>query len=122
MSKQITNYKFGEVKIDETTYTSDLAVCSNGFIAPWKREKGHDLRIEDLTYYLYLEPSVLIVGTGMYGVMKVSKKVKYQLFESMPDTTFSFLKTGEAIYSYNYWCENYKGQKKLVLGAFHLYC
>ena len=72
---QIELYEFGKVNISGRTYTSDILI-SGGVICDWWRKEGHLLQVPDLDEIWKHAPSVLIVGTGVSGVMKVSDEVE----------------------------------------------
>ena len=41
----------------------------------WIRKKGHFLSLSDLDSVISYKPDILIIGTGMYGLMKVDKNL-----------------------------------------------
>lgn len=71
----IDSYQFGEIVIDGTTYKSDCLIMNDSVNPDWWRKQGHLLAIEDLESVIDTKPSVLIVGCGASGLMKVSKDV-----------------------------------------------
>ena len=68
---EIQDYKFGKIIIDGRTYTSDLIIAPRRIHDSWWRKQGHSLCLDDLTEVLNSDPTVLIVGTGSSGAMKV---------------------------------------------------
>ena len=74
---KIDSYQFGEIKIDEETYTSDVIIFSNRVQANWWRKEGHKVALEDLDTILAQKPSVdlLLIGMGAYGAMKIPQSV-----------------------------------------------
>ena len=67
----IESYKFGEIVIDGTTYTSDVIIYPDNVNDKWWRKEGHLLQKDDLTDVIRYEPDIIIVGTGEPGLMKV---------------------------------------------------
>lgn len=75
---RITHYSFGTITIDGHTYASDVIIYLDRVDSKWRRKEGHLLQIEDLADIMTAKPSVLIIGTGASGLMKVpGKTLKY---------------------------------------------
>jgi len=72
----IDSYQFGKIVIDGTTYNSDCIIFSDSVKANWWREQGHVLSPEDLQSVVAAKFSVLIVGCGYSGLMKVAEKTR----------------------------------------------
>jgi hypothetical protein len=112
---KIEHYSFGKIKINGRTYTSDVIIFPNRVNPSWWRLEGHLLQIPDLKEIMAERPSVLVIGTGFYGTMKV------------PGETLDYLKsnnievyvknTREAVDFYNEISE-----KRPTVAAFHLTC
>lgn len=111
---RITHYSFGSITVDGKTYTSDIIIFPDHVKSSWWRIDGHLLQIPDLKEIIDKKPSILIIGTGYYGMMKV------------PDETIKYLKSNgidihihnskDAVESYN------KLSAKQVVLAIHLTC
>lgn len=111
----IDEYGFGRIVIEGKTYTSDVIVFPDTVDPSWWRKDGHLLQKSDLAGVVGAGPSIVVVGTGNWGVMKV------------PDSTISFLeskgitviieRTARAVEVFNE--ESKKGK---TVGAFHLTC
>ncbi len=71
----ITDYSFGAVKVAGRTHSRDLVVCGEQVLSPWELKEGHRLFLEDLSWTLALQPRVMIVGTGAFGRLHISKEV-----------------------------------------------
>lgn len=67
----IESYSFGKILVDGKTYTSDLIILPGGVRPGWWRKEGHRLDKDDLQEVLEARPSVLVIGTGNMGLMKV---------------------------------------------------
>jgi len=70
----IASYAFGRIVVDDKTYTQDLILLPGGARPGWWRKEGHLLQPEDLQEVLEAKPSVLVVGTGNPGLMKVPQE------------------------------------------------
>jgi len=67
----IESYSFGKILVDGKPYTSDLIILPGGVRPGWWRKEGHRLDKDDLQEVLEARPSVLVIGTGNMGLMKV---------------------------------------------------
>lgn len=112
----IEDYRFGNIKIDGKDYTSDVKII-NGKVKPnWWRKEGHNLFPEDIQDILEAKPEVLVVGTGAYGVMKISSQVRKLLEQEKIELIET--KTDKACQIYNQLLQT--GKK--VAFAVHLTC
>jgi hypothetical protein len=65
---------FGSIVIDGKKYTSDLIIYPDGRVATsWRRKRGHRLSSHDINGLIASQPEVIIVGTGVYGLVKPEK-------------------------------------------------
>jgi hypothetical protein len=111
----IESYKFGEIVINGTTYTSDLILYPDKVDDTWWRKESHVLHKDDLTDVINYEPDVIIVGTGEPGLMEV------------PDETKQFIKSNGIeliIENTNNACKIYNelNKYKKVVATLHLTC
>ena len=60
----IDSYKFGEIVIDGTSYSSDCLIVGDSIVFNWWRKQGHLLAAEDQQPVIAAKPSVLVVGCG----------------------------------------------------------
>jgi hypothetical protein len=72
----IDSYQFGEIVIDGVSYTSDCIIIGGRVQANWWRKEGHSLSIDDLQMVISAKPTVLVVGCGASGFMKVEPKTR----------------------------------------------
>ena len=72
----IDAYDFGRIVIEGAVFRSDVIIFPDRVKDEWWRKDGHVLRIEDIESIVKEQPEVLIVGTGKYGVMKVSVQTR----------------------------------------------
>jgi hypothetical protein len=111
----IENYSFGQILINGKKYNSDLIIFKDYIYDKWWRKEGHNLYIEDIQEILNKKPEIIIVGTGYYGLMKVtSELIKY--LESI-GIELIIKKTKDSCDEYN---KLYKNKK--VIAALHLTC
>ena len=114
----IESYEFGAIVINGKRYTSDVIVLPERVIDSWWRKEGHKVHIEDLEEILNHEPKpeVLVVGTGYYGLVKVSPEVGNTLKSHGIDLVAQ--PTREACQTFN----GFLKSDKRVAGAFHITC
>ena len=112
----IDSYQFGKIVIDGTAYNSDCLILGNSLQAHWRRKHGHLLTVEDLQSVIAAQPSVLVVGCGASGLMKISEDIGQVLREHGIELFTS--NTNKAVARFNELSE--KGEN--VAGAMHLTC
>ncbi|MDH5754188.1 MAG: Mth938-like domain-containing protein [Candidatus Bathyarchaeota archaeon] len=114
----IDSYDFGVIVINGKRYTSDVIVFPERVIDGWWRREGHRLCVEDLKEIFKREPKpeVLVVGTGYYGLVKVSPEVENALKSHGIELVAQ--PTREACQTFN---ELLKSNRR-VAGTFHLTC
>lgn len=122
----INSYEFGAIVINGRRYTSDIIILPERVIDGWWRREGHRLRIEDLGEILNHEPKpeVLVVGTGYYGLVKISPEVENTL--KSHGIGLVAQPTREACQTFNKLLKRNlllgKSKRKVIVGAFHLTC
>lgn len=114
---KIESYEFGNIIIDGKTYSKDLILFPDKIKEDWVREEGHFLQLKDLEGVFETNPSIIIIGSGDNGMMKVSNDV-YQKIEQS-GATIVVDKTKQACDIYNSLSEE---QKKSAVLALHLTC
>ena len=113
----IESYQFGQMIIDKVVYKNDVIVFPDRVQANWWRKEGHTLQCDDIREALEeAKPRILVVGTGKFGIMRVSKEVEEYL--QARNITLYAENTEKAIKIYN---RSILTDDK-VLGAFHLTC
>ena len=70
---EIGSVSFGEIEINGKVYYSDMVVWWDGKVE--YREKSHTLTMDDFLEILKRKPGVVVVGTGMSGVLMIEEKV-----------------------------------------------
>lgn len=71
----IDSYSFGRIQIDGNVHNSDLIITPDQIYTNWWRIEGHNLHIKDFNHITGNFPTILVIGTGAYGQMKVRKNV-----------------------------------------------
>lgn len=112
----IDSYQFGEIVIDGASYSSDCIILGNSVQSDWRRKQGHSLSAEDLKTVIAAKPSVLVVGCGASGLMKVPEETRQVLQEH--DIQLEALDTDKAVQRFNELSQ--AGEN--VAAALHLTC
>ena len=111
----ITDYRFGQIVVDGTRYTSDVMILPQRVIPGWYRQQGHSLCVEDLTEIVGEMPELLIVGTGSSSQLRVTSEAKKHLEANNIELIVQ--DTASACQTYDCLCRTRK-----VAAALHLTC
>ncbi|HNR64864.1 MAG TPA: MTH938/NDUFAF3 family protein [Atribacterota bacterium] len=111
----IEKYQFGKITVNGSSYDKDLIIFPDFIQDNWWRREGHFLRITDLETIINYRPDILIIGTGMYGLMKVDNNL-IQVLKDYNVKKVIVEKTKKACIYFN----NETIQKKVA--ALHLTC
>jgi hypothetical protein len=111
----IESYDFGAMVVDGMKYTADLILLPGRIKSSWWRKEGHKLALEDIEDILREDIEVLVIGTGFFGLIKVSSEVS-QAVQSK-GIVFRIEKTKQATLIFNEFAVH-----KKTAGAFHLTC
>jgi hypothetical protein len=68
---RIERFRFGRVVIDGKVFQRDLIVFPGGVKENWSREDSHLLLPDDLDPLIEMASKTLIIGTGVFRLMKV---------------------------------------------------
>jgi hypothetical protein len=113
----INGYKFGEMVIDNVPYRNDVIVFPDRVQDNWWRKEGHKLQVIDIKESIeQANPKTLVVGTGKFGVMRISKEVREYLDKQ--NITVYAEPTEKAVKIYNRLIQI----ETRIIGAFHLTC
>ena len=96
---QIDSYQFSKIVIDGVDYNKDVIILDGAVHANWWRKQGHLLSAEDLQPVITAKPSVLIVGCGASGLMKISDEARHVLLEE--DIQLEAVDTAKAVERFN---------------------
>ncbi len=113
---KIDKYSFGSITINGKKYTQDVIIFPDTVFCPWWREEGHNLSLKDMEKVIEFKPSLVIIGTGAEGIMRVPQKTLKELNKIGVETTTE--KTGEAVNIYNEKIQNNEN----VVACLHLTC
>ena len=119
----IKEYKFGSITINGKDYAYDVEVCWTGEVLDWWRNESHIIDLPDIQRALEQKPDLIIIGTGAYGLAKITEKAKQAIKEQRIELIID--KTEEAVRTFNIIKQNSKeeeGKQKKVIGLFHLTC
>lgn len=112
---KITDYSFGRITVNGTTYTSDVIIYFDSVNPSWWRKEGHLLQKVDIDGIIQPHITILVIGTGYYGAMEVPESIlRYLKSEGVDACQYT---TREAVDYYNRLPE-----KKAVAAALHLTC
>ncbi len=112
----IDSYQFGSIVIDEVSYSSDVIILGDSVQSNWWRKQGHLLSAEDVQPIIEAKPSILVVGCGASGLMKVADQTRQLLQER--DIQLEALDTHKAVQRFNELSQS--GEN--VAAALHLTC
>jgi len=110
----INSYSFGKIVINNHLYNQDVYIDTEGKVSPWQREESHFIRLDDLEKITEENPEVLIIGTGAYGIAKVSPEIN--TFCQDKKIELIIKPTKEATEEYN------RLKDKRTMAYFHLTC
>lgn len=111
----IEHYSFGQIVIDKLRYSEDVLIFSDKVEDFYRAGGSHILTVKDLDLVLESKPSLLIIGTGAYGVMKVLPEVEERLKQE--EIEYKILPTAQAVQLYNQ-----QEDKSKTVAALHLTC
>ena len=112
---RITDYAFGRITIDGKTFSNDVIIHSQKIIPEWWRKKGHLVDIDDMKNIPLERGTHLIIGTGYYGMMKITPSFEEYCQEH--GIILESMRTESAVDMFN----RCKVSEKIA-GAFHLTC
>ncbi|MHC4665250.1 MAG: Mth938-like domain-containing protein [Planctomycetota bacterium] len=95
----IDSYQFGKIVIDGVAYSGDCLILGDSVQPNWWRKQGHLLSAEDVQPVIVAKPSVLVVGCGASGLMKVPQDTRLALQES--NIQLEALDTHKAVQRFN---------------------
>lgn len=115
-SIKIETSSFGLIVIDGRRYTSDLVIYPDGLVEDaWRRKRGHRLSIDDIEKLVVSAPEVIIVGTGVNGLMRPEPGLAAMLSDRIIEVIA--LPNPKAIEIFNV-----LSSQKRVGACFHLTC
>jgi hypothetical protein len=113
----IDQYKEGRHMIVKgRRFTQDLKIIGGRVSGDWWRRQGHLLAVSDVQDILDASPSILVVGTGYAGSMRISKGLNERLADEGIELVSQ--RTQRAAEVFNHLI----AEGRDVAGAFHLTC
>ena len=113
----IEKCNFGKMTIAGRIYDSDLWIYPDGHIRDsWWRKDGHRLHREDITALISTLPDILVVGTGIYGRMRIDSDIEPHLLDMGIELTAARTKSAAGIYN------DLLEKGRQVAACFHLTC
>jgi hypothetical protein len=120
MNPQIETTTFGSITINAQTYEHDVIINLKGKVKKRKKKlskaiygTSHTLSLEEAEYIFEPGTERLIIGTGQYGMLKLSDEASDYFQRRSCITTL--LPTGEALRVWN-------AAEGNVIGLFHITC
>lgn len=114
--------------IDGKTYQHDVEVCWTGEVLKWWREKSHVFDVDSVKRAVEQNPDTIILGTGAYGIAKVTEEAQKFITEKfITEKGIKLIidRTEQATKTFNIICEEFEeeeGEQNKVIGLFHLTC
>lgn len=113
----ITQCEFGSMNVDGKVYRSDLIIFPDGRVADnWWRASGHRFSRMDLEDLLAAGPEVIVAGTGIHGMVRLTSDLKEELARQGIELVAE--PTKPAAQSFNRLIRT----SRKVAGCFHLTC
>jgi hypothetical protein len=118
----IERYKFGSIVINGRTYNHDVIVDWDWRVDSWWRKESHTMDWDDFQKAIDKNPDVIIVGTGAYGVARITQFVQQEIAKKGIQLIVD--KTEEAVKTFNVIQQKMEEgeEKKRIVGLFHLTC
>lgn len=107
---------FGRMVVDGRTFSGDLTIIAGKPRPNWRRKQGHVADIQDLAEVLAARPEVLVLGTGVSGLLRPAPDLAARLAQA--SIRLEAAPTAQAAQRFN----ELSSQGADVAGAFHLTC
>jgi hypothetical protein len=113
----ISGYTFGRIEIDGVSYSKDVILLRDEVQSPWWRAAGgHHYEPEDLGVVLAAAPEVVVLGTGFFGRVKVSRETLTAFADAGSEVVVET--TAQAVKDFN----RLVAEGRDVAAALHLTC
>ena len=109
---KINSTSFRSITIDNKTYKHDVWIFVDKTIK--ERNRNHEFTLEEFNIITKGNPEILIIGTGQYGVVKISEEVIKAAKEKNIELIYN--KTPTTIKKFN------DLKHKKIAAAFHTTC
>lgn len=121
MKPEINNTSFGSITIDNNEYDHDVVINLDGEISKRKKKlskeiygTSHTISINEAEYIYENGAEVIVIGSGQYGVVKLSNEA-VSFFEDH-SVKVILMPTKEAIDIWN------REKESKAVGLFHVTC
>lgn len=99
------------------THTSDLMIYPDGRVEDgWRRASGHQLVRADIEDLIASHPALIVVGTGIYGRMQLSKELEDFLAQEKIELKAQNTETAARLFN------TARQSQRPVAACFHLTC
>ena len=113
----IKKCSFGSMIVGDRIHRSDLLIFPDGRVEDgWRRASGHRLTTSDIQRLLDAGPDILVVGTGIYGRMRLLADLQTKVQEK--GIELEVQRTKPATLEYN----RLRQSGKKIAACFHLTC
>ena len=120
MMPRIDSTQFGSITIDGSKIEHDVLICLSGKIKKRKKKlskavfgTSHTISLEEAAYIFEKGTEQLMIGSGQYGMVKLSKEASAYFKEK--DVRVDLWPTPKAIHQWN-------KAKGATVGLFHVTC
>ena len=109
-------FSFGRIVVDGLICNNDIKIVRGELVPDWWRKSGHTVEAEDVQDILDSDSTILVIGTGQPGYMKVADTLRLYLQKS--NIKLIVEQTSEAIRTF---CRLMQEGER-VSGGFHVGC
>ena len=109
-------FSFGRIVVDGQICNSDIKIVRDKLVPDWWRKSGHTVAIEDVQDILDSDSTILVVGKGQPGYMRVTESLKEHLKKN--DIELIVEQTSDAIKIFSRLMQ----EGKRISGGFHVGC
>jgi hypothetical protein len=109
-------FSFGRIVVDGQICNNDIKIVRDKLVPDWWRKSGHTVAIEDIQDILDSDSTILVVGKGQPGYMRVTESLKEHLKKN--DIELIIEQTSDAIKIFSRLMQ----EGKRVSGGFHVGC
>jgi len=112
----IMEFSFGRIVVNGQTCNNDIKIVRGKLVADWWRKSGHTVEIEDVQDILDSDSTILVIGKGQPGYMRITDTLREHLEKNNIELIVE--KTSDAIQTFN----RLMKEGKPVSGGFHVGC
>ena len=109
-------FSFGRIVVDGQTCNNDIKIISGRLVSNWWRKSGHTVEIEDVQDVIDSDSTILVIGKGQPGYMRVTESLQEHLEKN--DIELIVEQTSDAIQTFSRLMQ----AGKQVSAGFHVGC